>query len=83
MISGEKDGPNYPAQARRVAETVQDGQLYIIAGIGHNPQFEAPDKLYPPLLRFLRGEDVGEKKKPTTSAQQTAARSRGEVKRIG
>jgi pimeloyl-ACP methyl ester carboxylesterase len=65
VIGGEKDGPNYPAQARRVAETVQNGQLYIIPGIGHNPQFEAPDKLYPPLLRFLKGEDVGERKSTT------------------
>jgi pimeloyl-ACP methyl ester carboxylesterase len=70
VIGGEKDGPNYPAQARRVAETVQNGQLYLIPGIGHNPQFEAPDKLYPPLLRFLKGEDVGEKKKPPTSSPQ-------------
>jgi pimeloyl-ACP methyl ester carboxylesterase len=63
VIGGEKDGPNYPEQARRVAETVQNGQLYVIPGIGHNPQFEAPDKLYPPLLRFLKGEDVGTRKK--------------------
>jgi pimeloyl-ACP methyl ester carboxylesterase len=62
VIGGEKDGPNFPAQARRVAETVQNGQLFIIPGVGHNPQFEAPDRLYPPLLKFLRGEDVGEKK---------------------
>jgi pimeloyl-ACP methyl ester carboxylesterase len=42
-----------------VAETVQHGQLYIIPNVGHNPQFEAPQLLYPPLLRFLKGEDVG------------------------
>jgi pimeloyl-ACP methyl ester carboxylesterase len=69
VIGGEKDGANYPAQARRVAETVQNGQLYIIPNIGHNPQFEAPELLYPPLLKFLKGEDVGEKKKPPTSRQ--------------
>jgi pimeloyl-ACP methyl ester carboxylesterase len=65
VIGGEQDGPNFPAQARRVAETVQNGQLYLIPNIGHNPQYEAPDKLYPPLLRFLKGEDVGIKKAPT------------------
>ena len=70
VIGGEKDGPNYPAQARRVAETVQNGQLYLIPGIGHNPQFEAPDKLYPPLLDFLRGKDVGTKSPKTTTSQQ-------------
>ena len=67
LIGGEKDVPKYPAQARRVAETVQNGQVYPIPGIGHNPQFEAPDKLYPALLRFLKGEDIGEKKKSTSS----------------
>jgi pimeloyl-ACP methyl ester carboxylesterase len=67
VIGGEKDGPNYPALAKRVADTVQNGQVYIIPGIGHNPQFEAPDKLYPPLLKFLKGEDVGTKKAATTS----------------
>ncbi len=67
VIGGEKDGPNYPAQARRVAETVQNGQLFLIPDIGHNPQFEAPDKLYPPLLRFLKGEDVGEKRKQSSA----------------
>lgn len=65
VIGGEKDGPNYPALATHVAETVQRGQLYIIPNIGHNPQFEAPDLLYPPLLKFLKGEDVGVKKKST------------------
>lgn len=62
VIGGEKDGPDYPGQARRVADTVQNGQLYVIPNVGHNPQFEAPDKLYPPLLKFLKGEDVGTRK---------------------
>jgi pimeloyl-ACP methyl ester carboxylesterase len=61
VIGGEKDGPNYPAQAKRVADTVPNGQLYLIPNIGHNPQFEAPQLLYPPLLRFLKGEHVGSK----------------------
>ncbi len=62
VIGGEKDGANYPAQARHVADTVANGQLYIIPNIGHNPQFEAPGLLYPPLLKFLKGEDVGQRK---------------------
>ena len=65
VIGGEKDGPNFPAQARRVAETIPNGQLFLIPNIGHNPQFEAPDQLYPPLLKFLKGEDVGTKKGAT------------------
>jgi len=69
VIGGEKDGADYPGGARRVAETVQNGQLYIIPNVGHNPQFEAPQFLYPPLLRFLKGEDVGTKK--TGAGRQT------------
>jgi pimeloyl-ACP methyl ester carboxylesterase len=65
VIGGEKDGPNFPAQARRVAETIPNGQLFLIPNIGHNPQFEAPELLYPPLLKFLKGEDVGRKKGAT------------------
>jgi pimeloyl-ACP methyl ester carboxylesterase len=61
VIGGEKDGPNFPAQAKHVADTVPNGQLYLIPNIGHNPQFEAPELLYPPLLKFLKGEDVGKK----------------------
>jgi pimeloyl-ACP methyl ester carboxylesterase len=67
VIGGEQDGPAYAAQARRVADTVPDGQLYLISGVGHNPQFEAPDRLYPPILRFLRGENVGVRR--TSTAQ--------------
>jgi pimeloyl-ACP methyl ester carboxylesterase len=63
VIGGEKDGVDYPGGARRVAETVQNGQLYIIPNVGHNPQFEAPELLYAPLLRFLKGEDVGTRKR--------------------
>jgi pimeloyl-ACP methyl ester carboxylesterase len=62
VIGGEKDGANYPEQARRVADTVQNGRLYIIPNIGHNPQFEAPDRLFPALVRFLKGEEVGTRK---------------------
>jgi pimeloyl-ACP methyl ester carboxylesterase len=69
VIGGEKDGPNYPALAKRVADTVQNGQVYIIPNIGHNPQYEAPELLYPPLLKFLKGEDVGQKKATSSSGQ--------------
>jgi pimeloyl-ACP methyl ester carboxylesterase len=60
VIGGDKDGPNYPALARRVVDSLQNGELYLIPGVGHNPQFEAPEQLYPPLVRFLGGEMVGE-----------------------
>lgn len=67
VIGGEKDGADYPTQAKRVADTVQNGQLYVIPNVGHNPQFEAPDLLYPPLLKFLQGVDVGQKRTATSA----------------
>lgn len=65
VIGGEKDGPNYPELAKRVADTVQNGRVYIIPNIGHNPQYEAPDRLFPVLVRFLKGEEVGTRKTST------------------
>jgi pimeloyl-ACP methyl ester carboxylesterase len=70
VIGGEKDGADYPGQAKHVAETIPNGQLYIIPNVGHNPQFEAPDLLYPPLLRFLKGENVGTRKSGTGTGGQ-------------
>ena len=43
------------------AAKVQNGQLVFIPNTGHNPHFESPDLLFPPLVRFLQGQDVGER----------------------
>jgi pimeloyl-ACP methyl ester carboxylesterase len=58
VIGGEKDGPNFPALARDVVNALPNGQLHLIPDVGHNPQFERPDLLYPPLLAFLRSGDA-------------------------
>jgi pimeloyl-ACP methyl ester carboxylesterase len=60
VIGGERDGANYPEQARNVARQVPGGRVHLIADVGHNPHFEAPDRLFPVVLAFLRGEQVGE-----------------------
>lgn len=59
VIGGEKDGANYPAQAAAVAAAIPGAQLRVIANVGHNPHFEAPDLLFPALVDFLMGKDVG------------------------
>jgi pimeloyl-ACP methyl ester carboxylesterase len=61
VIGGERDGANYPEQARNVARQMPNGRVHLIPGVGHNPHFEAPDRLFPVLLAFLRGEQVGER----------------------
>jgi pimeloyl-ACP methyl ester carboxylesterase len=58
VIGGEKDGPNFPALAKQVVAALPNGQLYLIPNVGHNPHFERPDLLYPPLIAFLKSGDV-------------------------
>jgi pimeloyl-ACP methyl ester carboxylesterase len=60
VIGGERDGANYPEQARNAARLVPGGRVHVISGVGHNPHFEAPDRLFPVVLAFLQGEQVGE-----------------------
>ena len=39
-----------------VADTIPNGngRLHLIPGLGHVPHFEAPEKTYPPLIKFLK-----------------------------
>jgi len=55
-IGGEKDGatPDFPVHAKHVAATIPDCQLVLFPGVGHVPHFEAPEKFFPELLKFLR-----------------------------
>jgi len=61
-IGGAEDkvGADSPAQfqarMKDLADTIQDhkGRLTLIAGVGHVPHLEAPEKFYPPLLAFLK-----------------------------
>jgi pimeloyl-ACP methyl ester carboxylesterase len=53
VIGGAMDGPNYPEQARRVAESIPGARLEIIDNAGHNPHLEAPQLFHAKLLEFL------------------------------
>lgn len=55
-IGGEKDGatPGWPEHAKHVAQTIPDCQLVLFPNIGHVPHFEAPEKFFPELVKFLR-----------------------------
>jgi len=52
-LGGDQDGPDFPALARRVAETIPNCTLVLVPGIGHVPHFEAPDIFHRELLKFL------------------------------
>ncbi|MCH8686791.1 alpha/beta fold hydrolase [Pedomonas mirosovicensis] len=44
---------NYPALARRAAETIPDATLVEFPDLGHSPQVEAPDRFHAALLKGL------------------------------
>ena len=53
ILGGEIDGPDFPANARRAAEILPNGEVFLIPNIGHNPHEEAPDIVNAELIRFL------------------------------
>ncbi len=53
VIGGEEDGPNFPAAMRNAADRLQNGEVYMIPNVGHNPHLESPEILNREILRFL------------------------------
>ncbi len=58
VIGGEVDGPDFPALARNVAETIPNAELVLFPAVGHNPHLEAPDLFHPELIRFLLSDPL-------------------------
>lgn len=58
VLGGELDRltPNFADQARNVAETLQNAELRLYPGIGHNPHFEYPEQYHADLIEFLRSD---------------------------
>ncbi len=59
ILGGEIDGPDFPANARRAAEILPHGEVFLIPNVGHNPHEEVPDIVNAELIRFL-GSDPDE-----------------------
>lgn len=55
VIGGELDRltPNFAGLARMVAESLQNAELRLYEGIGHNPHFEYPEQFHADLIEFL------------------------------
>ena len=53
-IGGDKDGVGFPELAKHVADTIPNCTLVLLPNIGHVPHFEAPEKFFPELLKFLK-----------------------------
>lgn len=58
IIGGAKDGQDFPARAKHIAETIPNCEMVILPGLGHVPHLQDPDAFYPPLMKFLH-EDAG------------------------
>ena len=56
VIGGEKDGPNFPALAKHIADTIPGGQLVIVPGAGHVLHMETPDIFNRELVKFLKAD---------------------------
>ncbi len=53
VIGGDKDGENFPALAKHVADTLPHGELVLIPNVGHVPHIQVPDVFQRELLKFL------------------------------
>ena len=54
VIGGEKDGPDFPALAKHIADTIPGAQLYLVPNAGHVLHFETPAIFNRELLKFLK-----------------------------
>jgi len=53
VIGGDKDGENFPALAKHIADTIPHGELVLIPNVGHVPHIQVPDVFQRELLKFL------------------------------
>ena len=53
VIGGERDGQNFPALAKHIADTVPGAQLFLIPKVGHVPHLQVPEVFNGELLKFL------------------------------
>ena len=54
VMGGEKDGQNFPALAKHIADTISGAQLALFPGLGHVPHIQAPEIFNRELLKFLQ-----------------------------
>jgi pimeloyl-ACP methyl ester carboxylesterase len=56
VLGGDKDGENFPALAKHIADTIPGGELVLIPNAGHVPHLEMPELFNKELLRFVKAE---------------------------
>jgi pimeloyl-ACP methyl ester carboxylesterase len=53
VIGGEKDGENFPALAKHIADSIPGSQLVLFPNVGHVPHIQIPEMFNKELLKFL------------------------------
>ncbi len=53
VIGGEKDGDNFPALAKHIADTIPGAELVVIPGAGHVPHIQMPETFNNAVVGFL------------------------------
>jgi 2-hydroxy-6-oxonona-2,4-dienedioate hydrolase len=53
LIWGDQDAVVPPATGKALASLIPDSRLMVVAGAGHNPQFELADQVNPALADFF------------------------------
>jgi pimeloyl-ACP methyl ester carboxylesterase len=56
VLGGDKDGPDFPARAKHIADTIPGAELVLIPNAGHVPHLEVPETFNRELLKFLKAE---------------------------
>ena len=56
VIGGERDGQNFPALAKHIADTIPGARLVLIPGVGHVPHIQLPEVFDRELLKFLSSD---------------------------
>lgn len=59
VIQGELDEHATPQHAQDIADSVRDGHLWLIPGVGHMPPHEIPENFNRLVLEFLNREPLG------------------------
>jgi pimeloyl-ACP methyl ester carboxylesterase len=56
VLGGDKDGDNFPALAKHIADTIPNGNghLILLPNLGHVPHIESPELFNRELLKFLQ-----------------------------
>lgn len=53
VIGGEKDGENFPALAKHIADSIPGSELVLFPNVGHVPHLQVPEMFNKELLKFL------------------------------